>query len=216
MDIKLLVVRWLLAKDLSNRGVLINEYSANKAKARADMVYVSEGDVIAVEIKSSRDKLDRLEEQLVHLKKMYNRVEVVTAIRHCERAREICLRMHVGFHLIEDLTITTILKGRRRNLERAILEKRLFPKHVRQRKDFSPTEGFYREFLRRKYGNTVVNTVDAAVVDAAFVRSLNPHYMRSLKARERRENYYRELESLSKSLQSTQSSSKVRDDTSNP
>ncbi len=220
MRIKVRCAQWLpsLHGDFS-RGVLINEFSANKSRVRADLVYVSDREIIAVEIKSKQDNIGRLDIQIPQLRKLYNRVEVVTTRNHLERAYSICKNTHIGLHIIEDDEIETILRGRKRNIDPSALRKRVFPRHVRDRKDFTPTESFYRDFLTQKYRATEQPPLPETGTfegESHFIRSLNPHHSRRLEIQRRKNAYYRDLEALSLSLQSTHSSSNSSDDTSIP
>ncbi|MCV3737712.1 hypothetical protein OCK02_15990 [Rhizobium sp. TRM96647] len=219
MKIKVNCARWLEARYYGVlEGALINEFSANKSKARADLVYVCPSEIVAVEIKSSQDNLIRLEGQISNLKTIYNRVEVVTTSKHFQRARVICLEMHAGLHLIEGDEVVTILKGRRRKIESSALY-RVFPRHIRERKDFQLTEAFYRNFLFQKYGSSKhqkINHTTNFDLENENIMRLNPHYIRREKAKQRREKYYKDLESLSIALQSTHSSSNSSDETSAP
>lgn len=219
MEIKIFCARWLeqRGKD-AIASTIINEFSANKSKVRADLVFVSENEIVAVEIKSSKDKISRLEGQISHLKKLYNRVEVITTEKHLEASRTICSKMQVGLNIIKNGTITTILKGRRRKIEEFSLSNRLFPKHMRARKDFIPSEEAYRSFLLNKYGRPqIIHTLDEQTdFDYLKIRQMNPHYITRIDAIKKREAYHRSLENLSTSLQSTHSSSKCSVDKSIP
>jgi hypothetical protein len=206
MKIKVTCARWLEARHrAAASGTLINEFSANRSKARADLVFVSRTEITAVEIKSSQDNINRLEGQLIHLRKLYNRVEVVTTIKHLERAKIACSKMSVGLHLVDGEDIVTVLKGRRRSIDPHFLKHRLFPKNIQERKGFQATEIFYRDFLLKKYAP--VDRSKFIDGEFSFIKSLNPHYIRRVEARQRREAYHKGLEDLSAALQSTQSSS---------
>ncbi len=220
MKIKVLCARWLTERyHDAHHGVIINEFSANKSKVRADLAYVSDKEIIAVEIKSRQDNINRLEIQIPHLKMLYNRVEIVTTRNHFKKAKHICRELNVGLHIIENENIITILKGRRRNIDSIALKRRIFPLHIRQGKDFSPTEALYRNFLMQKYGSykqTLPQDIGTIDSESQIIRNLNFHHSRRAEVRQRRDAYYKDLEALSISLQSTQSSSNSSDDTPSP
>jgi hypothetical protein len=220
MEIKLLCARWLERKfGVNADGILINEFSANKSKVRADLVYVSPSDIVAIEIKSKNDKTTRLEKQVKLLKKIYNRVEIITVPRHYSVAKDICTRERVGLHIVENSEIRTILKGFRRNLDAHMLRNLVFPISVQIRTDFVATENYYRDFLLRKYRKsyqTLAGNHETGKIDATYIRSLNPHHIQRIRAVQKKIAYQADLEALSRALQSTHSSSSSSDDTPSP
>ncbi|WP_143523690.1 sce7726 family protein [Pararhizobium arenae] len=208
MKIKMACASWLEEKyNKFSDGIIINEFSSNKSKARADLAYVSTEELVAIEIKSSKDKLSRLSAQIKFLKECYNRVEVVTTKRHMQVAREICILENVGLHIVEDNSIITILKGRRRNISKESLERRIFPAMIRKRRDFTPTEEYYKKFLLKKYTQEQIRKTEGLEITECYIRSLNPNHMKRTKAEQRRLAYQHDLESLFKTLQSAHSSS---------
>jgi hypothetical protein len=211
MQIKLVCAQWLernYGADVA--GFLINEFSANKSSVRADLVYVSQNEIVAVEIKSSKDKITRLENQVKFLKKLYNRVDVITTTKHLMNARAICARENVGLHLISEKNIETVLKGRSRRIDPVALQKLIFPLAIRQKKNFVASEEQYRIFLLKKYGSTnkaVTEVQKLSEIDASYIRNLNPHHVRRAQLQRRKMAYQNDLRELVEKIQSTQSSS---------
>lgn len=208
MEIKLLCASWLEEKfGLYTDGVLINEFSANKSKVRADLVYVSPREIVAIEIKSKKDKITRLKNQVRILKKLYNRVEVITVSKHHQAAKEICVAENVALHIVENTEIKTVLKGRRRKMDELQLRSFVFPINIQKRADFSATEEYYRNYLIKKYKKSHQNINPIFEIDAEYIRSLNPHHARRIKVEKNRNAYREDLEALLRAFQSTQSSS---------
>lgn len=220
MRIKQTCVRWLEKRyEQTSGGVLINEFSSNRSKARADLAYVSPTELVAFEIKSSNDKISRLERQIAVLKNIYNRVEVISTKIHYDKALSICSREHIGFHLIDGEKITTIRKGRHRKISDQALKNKLFPLHIQRRRDFEATEEYYRCFLMNRYRSTDKPDRSYGIdteISASYIRNLNPHHIQRLKAKEQRESYRQDLEALFHTLQSTHSSSNSSAETSTP
>jgi len=215
MKIKLACVRWLEEHCAEfAEGILINEFTSNKSKSRADLAFVSKNEIIAVEIKSNKDKITRLENQIKTLKNQYNRIEVVVSTNHFLNAKEICKKEKVGLHVIDNHKIETALKGVRRKIPLLSLENSLFPKSIKMRSDFSATEEYYRDFILKKYKN--VRQEDFMEIDEKYIRNLNPHHTQRVKQALKRESYRNDLEELFHAIQSTQSSSRSAEETSRP
>jgi len=211
MEIKLACARWLENKYAEmSEGVLINEFSANRSRVRADLVCVTKNEIVAIEIKSKSDNTIRLSRQIRHLRKLYNKVEIIVAANHCEKARTMCLQENVGLHVFEDGEIITILKGRPRNISRNILENSVFPQSVKLRADFCATESYYRKYLINRYGKSrefSTNGVDKKEYNSNYIRNLNLHYTEKINSQQKKIAYQGDMEALLRGLQSTQSSS---------
>jgi hypothetical protein len=217
MRIKKILMSWVSVYFSPNSGILINEFSANKYKSRADLVYLSKNDIVALEIKSENDTTNKLEKQILHLKKLYNRVEVVVAHKHEDKARKICLAENVGLHVVEENIIKTRLRGRRRKILSEHLEMYAFPLSEKAKKSFRPDEEYYRQFIFKKYEKLIKKWNQPVVVNEfTEVRCLNPHFVQLEHQRHLKSLYRQEMIMLQSNLQSTHSSSKDWDVTSIP
>lgn len=220
MKIKLICARWLEHRyGAAVGGILINEFSANRSKARADLAYVSPSEIVAIEIKSNNDKTTRLEKQVKVLKQIYNRVEVITAKKHYVTAKTICAKENVGLHLVEGDELITIFRGRHRKIATSILANFAFPLSIKKRADFTATEEYYRTFLLKKYRNLEEDFEkhkELEYINELYIRSLNPHHAKRAQAAQKRIDYKTDLEALFRGLQSTHSSSNSSVDTSTP
>lgn len=211
MKIKMLCAEWVCSYyKHSSIDILVNEFTANRSRVRADMMAVTGQDIIAIEIKSEHDSTSRLEKQIAHLKKLHNRVEVVVAENHLKSAEALCRLHKVGLHIARSEAIETILRGRRRKIETDALYS-VFPQKIRKRSDFEATEAYYIDFIVKKYKNpegySFVSDLNRGKITESFIRNLNPSF-RTRKAKLRiRDTYLEELKRSFELIQSTQSSS---------
>lgn len=80
IEIKALVLNKLLKKGVINESSLIfNEMNLAGKERRLDLGYFSEGKIVAIEIKSEKDTLNRLEGQLAGYRRYFDRVILVVA-----------------------------------------------------------------------------------------------------------------------------------------
>ena len=81
-------IRSFLIKRISQTNqhadaVLIEELDLCLGEARVDLVLVN-GKTVGIEIKSDRDKLDRLPKQIEVYSKVFDQVEIVSGLKHLE------------------------------------------------------------------------------------------------------------------------------------
>lgn len=69
--------------------LLVEEFWVPQSYERADVVVVSSGQVCAFEIKSAKDRLDRLPRQVAAYERLFDLCYVVLAERHLDEARRI-------------------------------------------------------------------------------------------------------------------------------
>ena len=182
MTIKIAVIRWFLCRyDLDQLKLIVNEFTANKSRARADLMAIVGEDILAVEIKSQNDRLSRLEKQVTYLLQLYNRVEIFTTDRHLDASFQLCRHYRIGLHVFRNERIQTLLRGRRRKIQNGQLDKNLFPLNIQRRRDYSPSEEYYRSFLLEKHfrETNLLREIHSrpACLDPEMVRRLNPHYV---------------------------------------
>ena len=86
-DIKAIVLEHMRAKNLiSDRDVIINEFTVDDYSRRADIVIVRDYDVIAVEVKSEFDTLARLKGQTEKYSQFFDKVIVAATSNHIPKA----------------------------------------------------------------------------------------------------------------------------------
>jgi hypothetical protein len=222
MKIKAAFIKWMLRSTVGDDSIqlIINEFTANNSKSRADLVAVFDKKIVALEFKSHNDKLIRLEKQITHLKKIYNRVEVVVSSNHAPQSHKIAKQLGAGLLVETGDGFKRLLKGRHRHLDEMQLKHRLFPNSIRSRSNFSPTEEFYRAYLIEKYSESkfIFDEIkkDLNNMSPEKIKKLNPNHIRRIENNINKELYFEELRKSIKTLQSSQSSSKSSPESSWP
>lgn len=85
-EIKKVVLNHLLSKGkIKNDTILINELTIDSFARRVDLATLVDGKIIAYEIKSDADSLYRLSGQLEKYKQYFDKIIVVTTIKHIEK-----------------------------------------------------------------------------------------------------------------------------------
>lgn len=84
-DIKAMLLEHLLGKRaISNNTVVINELTIDNFARRVDLVTVDHKHLYAYEIKSEADSLYRLEDQVGHYLRFFDKVTIVAAPKHID------------------------------------------------------------------------------------------------------------------------------------
>ncbi|MCE0813553.1 sce7726 family protein [Buttiauxella sp. S04-F03] len=84
-EIKKTVLNHLLTKGkINNETIVINELTIDSFARRVDLAILVDGKIIAYEIKSDADSLYRLSGQLEKYKQYFDKIIVVTTIKHVE------------------------------------------------------------------------------------------------------------------------------------
>jgi len=84
-EIKKTVLNHLLSKgNIKNDTIVINELTIDSFARRVDLAILVDGKIIAYEIKSDADSLYRLSGQLEKYKQYFDKIIVVTTIKHIE------------------------------------------------------------------------------------------------------------------------------------
>ncbi|WP_336232875.1 sce7726 family protein [Citrobacter farmeri] len=84
-EIKKAVLNHLLSKGkINNDTIVINELTIDSFARRVDLAILVDGKIIAYEIKSDADSLYRLSGQLEKYKQYFDKIIVVTTIKHIE------------------------------------------------------------------------------------------------------------------------------------
>ena len=84
-EIKKAVLNHLLSKGkINNDTIVINELTIDSFARRVDLAILVDGKIIAYEIKSDADSLYRLSVQLEKYKQYFDKIIVVTTIKHIE------------------------------------------------------------------------------------------------------------------------------------
>ncbi|EPR9703952.1 sce7726 family protein [Citrobacter freundii] len=85
-EIKKAVLNHLLSKGkINNDTIVINELTIDSFARRVDLAILVDGKIIAYEIKSDADSLYRLSGQLEKYKQYFDKIIVVTTIKHIEK-----------------------------------------------------------------------------------------------------------------------------------
>ncbi|EMP2054345.1 sce7726 family protein [Enterobacter kobei] len=84
-EIKKTVLNYLLIKGkIKNETIVINELTIDSFARRVDLAILVDGKIIAYEIKSDADSLYRLSGQLEKYKQYFDKIIVITTIKHVE------------------------------------------------------------------------------------------------------------------------------------
>ena len=198
MVIKIAVIRWLMNQHgAQHLRLMVNEFTANNSNSRADLMAVIDNDIVAIEIKSNNDQINRLEGQLSRLRGNYNRVDVVVAKKHVSSARVICRDFNVGLHTVDDFGLVTFAKGRRRKIDPAKLSKTLFPTSERGKRDFLSSQSRYIEYILKKYSSSqfILNEIRNKPYGPSpdDVKLLNPHHENRLLTAKKKVDYFSSL-----------------------
>lgn len=95
--------------DQENLDLLASEVSFYQGYRKADFVQMSENNVTAFEIKSDRDNLLKLKEQMEDYNHTFNFCYLVTTEKHLKKSREL-IGAKVGIILIKDRSVIIIRK----------------------------------------------------------------------------------------------------------
>lgn len=115
-DIKTVVINKLLASGhLSGDTALINEFTVDGYSRRADLV-VANGKLHAFEIKSASDSLVRLRGQLETYQRFFDKVTLVIADRHEEKALTITPDSVEVWRVNDDGELIVLRRGRSKDI----------------------------------------------------------------------------------------------------
>lgn len=103
--IKASVIDWLIAKQTN---ILIgNEVMYGSQKKMVDLLAIINNKIIAIEIKSASDKLNRLSEQVQEYNKIFDLIIIVSSLSHEERIKSI-ISKGVGLYIINNNKVTKV------------------------------------------------------------------------------------------------------------
>ena len=106
--IKALVIDWLIASH--NDIVIGNEVMYGTTRKVVDLLAIINNEIIAIEIKSASDNLNRLSEQIQEYRKIFDRVIIVSSPSHKDGIQSITNK-EIGLYII-DKTITKVHSSR--------------------------------------------------------------------------------------------------------
>lgn len=107
------LIVWLLNGGMNfdpEKDAIGNEVLFSQSRRRADLLILSEA-FHALEIKGDSDRLEKLPKQIDDYRKTFDKVSVVTTIKHLRKIRGIVPRS-IGIILVEDTRITVLRNPR--------------------------------------------------------------------------------------------------------
>jgi hypothetical protein len=208
-EIKTALIGWLLANCYQPGMLLINEFTNMRCGARADIAMLSEGNLVAFEIKSPRDTTRRLRTQVDMYDKYFDKYVVVTTGDHINDVICITNGSRCGIWLYSGNGFQVVRKGRSKKVSDSIILDRLLPASSKEGSG-SPRRKLFNSIFYR-YKNNIAEMCELIDNDGRVVgdvKRLNPNFIRRNAARETLQRYHDIWASLcSMSDQSTQSSS---------
>ena len=113
IDIKALLINHLIEKKVIKEGsLIINEFTYGGFSRRVDLALVNNNEILGIEVKSEFDTLNRLDGQVSDYLKVFDKVIVVVATKHLEKAKK-QLPDRVGIWEITDSGIKVINRGKK-------------------------------------------------------------------------------------------------------
>lgn len=92
-EIKALVLKYLFERNIvDNSSIITSEMSLAGKVRRVDLAYIKDGRLVAIEVKSEKDSLFRLEGQLEEYRKYFDKVIVVVAAKFVTDTLDIAAR----------------------------------------------------------------------------------------------------------------------------
>lgn len=106
--IKCLFIDYLLSQE--NKIIIGNELMYGIKRKLTDLIVLKNNKSIAIEIKSEHDNLQRINEQIIEYKKIFNYVIIVTTNKHKKKIVE-SMASDIGIYIInKDLSISLFRK----------------------------------------------------------------------------------------------------------
>lgn len=158
--IKALVIDWLI---INYPNVIIgNEIMYGTSRRVVDLLAIIDRQTIAFEIKSSSDNLLRLPEQITEYKKVFDRINVVTAPSHLIGLKQI-ITPSIGLYVIGDgIEELRIAKNNNRTVKNEMLYS-ISSSYLKKR--FPQFRNLYSDTLRHRLRSEKKDTIHSILID---------------------------------------------------
>lgn len=192
-----------LIKDrkISEETLIINEFANFYSGARADIAVVTNEYTEAVEIKSSSDSLKRLNKQIQTYLECFNKVTIVTEVKHLDNVIHIAADTNVGIVLFDGANFKNIKRSRKSRISEIVIGQRLTPqrpghKYIRHDDYIKYIRGKYAQNM--EYVRSMIEKGHATELD---VSKLNPSHVKRERFSELENSIDRTWEQLTIKLQ---------------
>lgn len=163
--IKVIIIDYILNN--TNPDLLVSELSFLQGYRKADLVSFKDSELTAFEIKSSRDSLAKLKDQMIDYTSVFPYCYLVTTENHLKPARKI-ISPKVGIILISNnqLVILRTAKENRRLSKRSIF-------HSIPSKDFQKFSKNYNvQFTKKVSEKTIIKKTTTQTLMSIFYNSM--------------------------------------------
>lgn len=168
-DIKARLVNHLYKKGfIGDESVVINELTIGSFSRRVDLVVASPNELVAYEIKSGSDNLNRLLGQTIDYYKHFDKVIVVAAPKHITSILQL-VPNHIGVWELSDRKVTI----KRRGVKSKVTDKLYLTSFLNSYEITKLTPAHYKSLNRQKREESIHKTKSIGEIREEVYRYLN-------------------------------------------
>jgi hypothetical protein len=162
--------------------MVINEFSNLNCGTRADIAIQHDQEIEAIEIKSARDSIKRLENQLKLYQKYFDRVTIIVDSSHFKHVYDMCQDQNAGIILYSQNTFVEKKRSRRKFIHNDVIRNFLLPSSLKG-KDFkqSDTRQIFLRNIQQRYSqnrSAVETMLQRGFAIESDLEALNPYSSR--------------------------------------
>ena len=172
-------------------GIVINEFSNLNCGARADLAIQINNEIHAIEIKSGRDSVRRLESQLNIYLQYFDRVTIVLDEVHFEHSKSLIAKTTAGLILYKDGKFVEKKRSKLSNIPNKTIHDTLLPANVKKRGIIiKNARALLLDSIQKRYKSNITVTYRIAAqgfVSHKDLEDLNPNFSKRKDAEKRLE-----------------------------